>query len=417
MQQPLVEQDGPTGPDVIRPNINNNNNNLREPGLSPEDEHRILALRPEICRCSCCLGGSFFLFLVLLSICWLTFGSYWVFDTPGAIQQQLTDWFGSGYTNSKNSLLYSIYSFPNCFLAFVGGFVLDRVTGLRVGTVLFSAFILIGQVIFALGVQYKVYWLCLTGRFVFGLGGESLTVAQNTLTTRWFKGPYLAFTFGLVVSFARVGSSVNFIVTPLLANLADGVVLSVWFGALTCLASFLFAALLCVLDKQGDVFILARDQHELRVEARQAVINENDEPAVEEQVKCSDVHHFRTSAWLLMFICLFFYIGVFTFYTVASRIMQNTGREYSADNATLFLSVPNLVSIVMSPVFGRVVDSLGYALHCVLVACLMMIAGHVAFMGLALGWFSLSPVPIMLWLGVGYSLGAAALWPTLSIVS
>lgn len=80
---------------------------------------------------------------------------------------------------------------------------------------------------------------------MFGLGGESLTVAQNTYTIRWahslpdgsadscvlrswFEGPKLALAFGLVVSFARIGSSVNFVVTPKLANMDNGVPLSVW---------------------------------------------------------------------------------------------------------------------------------------------------------------------------------------------
>ena len=41
---------------------------------------------------------------------------------------------------------------------------------------------------FCLGIQFKLYYLALVGRFVFGLGGESLTVAQNTYTARWFDG-------------------------------------------------------------------------------------------------------------------------------------------------------------------------------------------------------------------------------------
>ena len=41
---------------------------------------------------------------------------------------------------------------------------------------------------FCLGIQFKLYYLALVGRFVFGLGGEFLTVAQNTYTARWFDG-------------------------------------------------------------------------------------------------------------------------------------------------------------------------------------------------------------------------------------
>jgi hypothetical protein len=41
-----------------------------------------------------------------------------------------------------------------------------------------------GDFIFALGIQFKIYWICVVGRFIFGLGGESLTVAQNAYTAR-----------------------------------------------------------------------------------------------------------------------------------------------------------------------------------------------------------------------------------------
>ena len=59
------------------------------------------------------------------------------------------------------------------------------------------------------------------GRFVFGIGGESLAVAQNTYAVSWFKGKELNMVFGFQLSIARVGSTLNFIsMAPLYA----------WFG-------------------------------------------------------------------------------------------------------------------------------------------------------------------------------------------
>jgi hypothetical protein len=46
--------------------------------------------------------------------------------------------------------------------------------------------------------------------FGFRIGGESLAVAQNTYAVSWFKGKELNMVFGLQLSFARVGSTVNF---------------------------------------------------------------------------------------------------------------------------------------------------------------------------------------------------------------
>jgi hypothetical protein len=80
----------------------------------------------------CCIP---FNWIMLSCIMALTFGSYWVYDTPGAIETQLQDWFGPDYTDSKNTDLYSVYSWPNTVLAFFGGFILDKVTGIRKGQI------------------------------------------------------------------------------------------------------------------------------------------------------------------------------------------------------------------------------------------------------------------------------------------
>lgn len=65
-------------------------------------------------------------------------------------------------------LLYSIYSWPNVILCFIGGFLLDSVFGIRLGTVIYMALTLIGQIIFASGAMIDAFWLMMLGRFVFG---------------------------------------------------------------------------------------------------------------------------------------------------------------------------------------------------------------------------------------------------------
>jgi MFS family permease len=157
---------------------------------------------------------------------------------PGAIQTQITAWFGGKavYTDSMNESLYSVYSYPNIILALFGGYIIDNVLGVRLGTVLFCSLVLIGQIIVSFGMEFRIYWVCIVGRFIFGLGGESLTVGQNYLTNMWFDGNILAFVFGLVLAMARVGSSINFAVTPIFAEI--GVPFSAWAGTIMCLFSF-----------------------------------------------------------------------------------------------------------------------------------------------------------------------------------
>jgi len=93
-------------------------------------------------------------------------GSYFCFDNPGALQDNFkTDLHMS---TSTFVLLYSIYSWPNVILCFIGGFLLDSVFGIRLGTVIYMGLTLIGQIIFASGAMMDAFWLMMLGRFVFG---------------------------------------------------------------------------------------------------------------------------------------------------------------------------------------------------------------------------------------------------------
>ena len=56
----------------------------------------------------------------------------------------------------------------------------------RLGLILFTTVLTLGQLIFAIGGYKESYWVMMVGRFVFGLGGESMTVAQSAIVSAWF---------------------------------------------------------------------------------------------------------------------------------------------------------------------------------------------------------------------------------------
>jgi len=143
---------------------------------------------------------------------------------------------------------------------------------------------------------------------------------------------------------------------------------------------------------------------------------DTDDANVDPPVSLSQIKLFPIEAPILFLVCMFFYIGVLNFYQVASKIMQETGSKYSNDTASLFLSIPNFVSILASPLFGGVVDVRGRALYFIALASLMLGGAHVLFLGLANDWFFIHPTIIMVWIGFAYSLGAACIWPILAFV-
>jgi len=74
------------------------------------------------------------------------------------------------------SLLYTVYSLPNMILPILGGIFLDKI-GIRTGLVLFAFILSVGQFIFMIGGYQGNYNEMLFGRFIFGMGGESMAVA------------------------------------------------------------------------------------------------------------------------------------------------------------------------------------------------------------------------------------------------
>ena len=73
-----------------------------------------------------------------------------------------------GVDSSEYSVLDSVYSWPNVILPAVGGFLIDRVIGIRVAMVAFCTIICIGQLIVSLGGYLNQFWILVVGRFVFG---------------------------------------------------------------------------------------------------------------------------------------------------------------------------------------------------------------------------------------------------------
>jgi len=208
---------------------------------------------------------------------------------------------------------------------------------------------------------------------------------------RWFEGSVMAFAFGISLAFSRIGSSVNFAVTPILAEI--GVPFSIWFGTATCALSFVACVITSLLDKWGEPKIIAKQRESKK-----------------EEVSFRFILRFPLSSWLIFLITLFFYVSVLTFYTVASTIIQRLPEEYSPNTASLFLFIPNFVAIFAAPALGKLVDMVGRALLWIMLACGMMVISQGLFIAISSDWFFIHPAIIMVWIGLGYSIFAASIW-------
>lgn len=150
----------------------------------------------------------------------LQFGDYYCYDSPSTVRSFLFSEIND-YTNNKFEyyyhLLYSIYSVPNILIPLITGLLIFKY-GYRPMFILFGFFVMCGQFLLSLGTSLKSPLMMIAGRFVFGLGGESLNTTQFCLIVNWFAANEVAFALGICLSFARIGTLLNDIISPWIAS-------------------------------------------------------------------------------------------------------------------------------------------------------------------------------------------------------
>lgn len=153
----------------------------------------------------------------------------------------------------------------------------------------------------------------LTGRGIFGLGGECMSVSQSAIISQWFKGKELSFAFGVTLCVARVGSYINGWALPAVAkDFPDEPVKQVAYGLFLgfaiCVMSWITAMVLACIDAYAD-----------KVEGKKGI-----KLSEEEKFHIRDVGKFEKPYWLLVASCVLVYCVIFP---LLSNIMNKMLQE------------------------------------------------------------------------------------------
>ncbi|XP_030372170.1 major facilitator superfamily domain-containing protein 1 [Scaptodrosophila lebanonensis] len=346
----------------------------------------------------CCVPSSTcHRFLALIFMCLLGFGSYFCYDNPGALHADFKH--DLDISETQFTLIYSIYSWPNVVLCFIGGFLVDRLFGIRLGTIIYMFILLIGQLLFASGALLNAFWLMIMGRFIFGIGAESLAVAQNSYAVLWFKGKELNMVFGLQLSVARFGSTVNFwVMQPIYKYVSNfyhdhtalGVVLLL--ATLTCIMSLICALILGWMDKRAE-----------------RILQRNNNPSGQIP-KLTDVFTFKPPFWMVSIICVAYYVAIFPFIALGQGFFVERF-HYTKEEANNVNAMVYLIAAVSSPLFGFVIDKVGRNVTWVMGATTTTIGAHAL-----LTFTQVNPYVGMTIMGLSYSMLAASLWPLVALI-
>lgn len=333
--------------------------------------------------------------------------AYYVNDVMAPLKNMLES--DLAWTSTEFGFFTGAYSFLNVFLLMLiwGGLILDRF-GIRftgklaailmvVGTGLeyYAITVLAGNESLIFGYKTGVF-VASAGYSIFGVGAEVAGITVSKIIAKWFRGKEMATAMGVQVALARIGSQAAYSVAiPLARNFSIDTPLLIGFVLLIggLIAFFAFSVMDKKLDKQ--------------VEA-------SAEDGGEDKFSFKDVKHILTNPgfWLIALLCVLFYSCVFPFQKFASELMVG---KYGIDEnvAGSIVGLPALGALILTPVFGGLVDKRGKAASIMMLGAAMLICVHFIYAIPSIdNW--LIAIGLMIILGIAFSLVPSAMWPSVA---
>lgn len=349
---------------------------------------------------------------ILLLIAFVQAANYYFYDAISPLKRDLETTFG--FTNSDFGLFVAAYSIPNVFLlmCIFGGIILDRL-GIRRTGLLFVSLMVGGALLTAYGAsnyysqggfgfefmgsffpgyspQLK---MMLLGRFLFGLGAETSIVVVSKVIVKWFKGKELAMAFGFKIGIARAGSWAALYYSKDIATISSHWTIAIWFAAM----------LLCIALLAFLVYTIFDIKLDKQISSTQ-LINNDEKFQIGDIIKLLSNRSFI----YITLLCLTFYSAVFPFQSFSPDFILNKyglTQEMSGKIASL-LSVG---TIFFTPLVGLFVDKIGKSATLMIFGSALIVLIHLAF-----ALTMIPPVPLLIILGLAFSLVPAAMWPSVA---
>lgn len=341
-----------------------------------------------------------FLVSILLSI------SFYVWESLSPIKETLQ--IQLGFSSTEYGLLISVYSIPNTILlmAILGGVLSDRL-GIRKTGLIFTLFCAAGALLTVYGASdvfrnggfgYEFLGSFLTkftpelkmmiaGRFLFGLGAETLNIVILKILVKWFKGKKMALAFAIMTIIARMGTALVLITSPILIEAKTGWTTSLWFAALIMVVGLVLFVIYMYFDKN---YMHASDSSE-----------------DEEKFNIKDITTLlKNRAFLFIcLLCVTFYSAFFPFLSFLPDFLRNKF-DLSMRLSGMLSSIVIWGTIIFIPFVGWFVDKKGKITSLLIYGSVLLSVTH-----LLLSLSRITPFFAMVLLGISFTLVPAALWP------
>ena len=338
------------------------------------------------------------------------FASYYFDDMFSSISYLFEDpsltalgWDAAGY-----GLYSSGYSVLCVFGGLViGGILLDK-WGVRVTGSLFVGMMVLGAGIVLWALLGGASWslqAAYVGVMLFGLGSEIAGTAVTRSIARWFRGGPMALAMGLQLAIARLGTAFALVLSPRLVQQQAGHVYALSETARPAMVGMGLMAVGLIL---WAVFVAL----DARADRRDTVLPEESGSSDEDTFRFQDVLKVlgNKNFWLIGLLCVLFYSSIIAFKKFAGAILIPRF-DIPASTAGWMVSMLPFSTVIFAPLFGILVDKVGHGTRWMVIGAVLALIAHLLLAFAPAGipfWGYLA----MVFLGFGYSLVPAALWPS-----
>ena len=312
-------------------------------------------------------------------------------------------------SGSKFSQLYAVYYYPCMILPIFSGYAVDKI-GLAKTLTIFTATTIVGHLImtmtaFISNPNSLLYSMTLFGKFIFGIGKESVAICTLVPIYQWFFVQEYALAMGIYLTIIRCGSVSNNYLTPSLANFGTkGLGLAFLAGFIILIMSFICGLVFLKFEKRA-----TRTEY-LGVEAN-----------LRQSYHLELVRKFDPRFWLISFNIMFAYIGFECFYDILREYLESKFSKTSKNDITdTLVSLNYIVPIIFSLILGYITDRFGRKITLMTIATLMLSISHIILLTIpnpnkgAKSYLVVIPFSII---GLGYGMYAVSAWTLIPIVS
>lgn len=323
-----------------------------------------------------------FYLLVLMSC--IPFGGHFVKNGMSSLEQLMLDDESFPISNTMYGALLSAVSVPGMFLPLLGGRLLDK-SGHR-SIRFFLMWICVGQAIFALGMQLKLYWLALFGRVFFGVGEGSVVVGARVFIASWFRNKELTFAMGVSVAMTNVSKMLAKATVAPIALYFGGYVQALWYGVFICVASAVVGMMVCHYTLRLKQIVKSRviseeeldpELHWLKdyADKKRRKHHWRKTHAHGKQIRCENMHDFSRMFWIIAMLHVNF-VNVFHLFQNVSASYLFQRYDYSIVKAGVVSSVSHLF-VVFAPFIGLAIDQFGGRVFLIIIAAILSVLAYV----------------------------------------